>query len=146
MVWGCVGWNGVGVLTEIQGIMDAGQYCGILDEGVVESIEKLKMPEGERMFQQDNDPKHTSRKATRWFEDNKIDVMVWPAQSPDINSIEHLWVDLKKNLNKYPKPAKGVHELWERVLGEWDKIPPLIESMSRRIQAVIKAKGGHTKY
>jgi hypothetical protein len=60
-------------------------------------------------------------------------------------------VDLKKALKKYPKPPKGVHELWDRVVEEWNKIPPetcqnLIENMPRRIQAVIKAKGGHTKY
>jgi len=151
MVWGCMGWNGVGVLTEVQVTMDAEQYCEIVDGGVVESFEKLEMAEEERMFQQDNDPKHTSKKATKWFEDNKIEVMAWPAQSPDINPIEHLWVDLKKALNKHPKPAKGVHELWERVVEEWNGIGPetcqnLIESMPRRIQAVIRAKGGHTKY
>ena len=48
-------------------------------------------------------------------------------------------------------PPKGVHELWERVAGESDQITPetcqrLIESMPRRVQVVIKAKGGHTKY
>jgi hypothetical protein len=139
MVWGCMGWNGVGVLTEVQGIMDAIQYCDILDGGVEESFEKLEMEEDERIFQQDNDPKHTSKRATKWFEDH------------DISPIEHLWVDLKKRLNEYPVPPKGVHELWDRVVEEWNKIPPevcqnLIESMPRRIQAVIKAKGGHTKY
>ena len=60
-----MGWNGVGMLTEVQGIMDAEQYCDIFDEGVVESFEKLEMPEGERVFQQDNDLKHTSKKATK---------------------------------------------------------------------------------
>jgi len=137
MVWGCMGWNGVGKLTEVQGIMDAQQYCDILEDGVVESFEKLEMAEGERIFQQDNDPKHTSNKATKWFEDNDIQVLVWPAQSPA--------------LQQYPRPPAGVHELWDRVVEEWNKIPPatcqkLIESMPRRIQAVIKAKGGHTKY
>ena len=47
--------------------------------GVVESFEKLEMPEGESIFQQDNGPKHTSKKATKWFEDNNIDVITWPA-------------------------------------------------------------------
>ena len=48
-------------------------------------------------------------------------------------------------------PLKGVHELWDRVAKEWTEIPPetcqkLIESMPRRIQAVLEAKGGYTKY
>ena len=46
MVWGCMGWNGVGVLTEVQGIMNGDQYCEILDGRVVESFEKLEMPGG----------------------------------------------------------------------------------------------------
>jgi hypothetical protein len=146
-----MGWNRVGKLTEVQGIMDAQQYCEILEDGVVESFEKLEMAEEERIFQQNNDPKHISNKATKWFEDNDIQVLVWPAQSPDISPIEHLWVGLKHALQQYPRPPKGVHELWVRVGEEWNKIPPetcqkLIESMPRRIQAVIKAKGGHTKY
>jgi transposase len=151
MVWGCMGWNGVGMLVEVQGIMNAEQYCDILDAGVVESFESLEMAEEERIFQQDNDPKHTSRRATKWFEDNDIQVLDWPAQSPDLNPIEHLWVHLKKALQGYPKPPSGVHELWSRLEEEWNKIPPevcqrLIESMPRRIEAVIDAKGGHTKY
>ncbi|EKM73419.1 hypothetical protein AGABI1DRAFT_28333, partial [Agaricus bisporus var. burnettii JB137-S8] len=71
----------------------------------------------------------------------------WFAQSPDLNPIEHLWVNLKDKLKVYPKPPKGVRELWDRVAEEWDNITPekcqrLIESMPRRCQAVIKAKGG----
>jgi hypothetical protein len=56
MVWGCIGWNGVGKLVEVQGKMDAVQYCEILEEGVEESVESLEMAEDERYFQQDNDP------------------------------------------------------------------------------------------
>jgi len=44
--------------------MDAQQYCDILDDGVVESFEKLEIPEKERIFQQNNDPKYTSKKAS----------------------------------------------------------------------------------
>ena len=107
MVWGCMGWNGVGVLTEVVGKMDAVQYCEILEGGVAESFEMLGLKEGERLFQQDNDPKHTSGKANKWFEDNDIEVMFWPAQSPDLNPIEDLWVFVKKQLKKYPTPPKG---------------------------------------
>src|ERR1700720_3597440 len=43
MVWGCMGWNGVGKLIEIQGHMDKVQYCEVLVDGVQESFEKLEM-------------------------------------------------------------------------------------------------------
>ena len=151
MVWGCMGWNGVGKLIEVLGKMDAEQYCQILEEGVPASFEMLDLEEGERIFQQDNDPKHTSKRAEKWFEDSGIIVMAWPAQSPDLNPIEHLWEHLKRVLKGYPEAPKGVHELWDRVVAEWGEISAetcqkLIESMPRRVAAVIKAKGGHTKY
>ena len=81
IVWGCMGWNGVGKLIEVQGTMDAQQYCDILDDGLEESFDKLEIPEKDWIFQQDNDPKHTSKKAKQWFEDNGIQVLAWPAQS-----------------------------------------------------------------
>jgi hypothetical protein len=87
MVWGCMGWNGVGKLVEVQGKMDAVQYCEILEEGVEESFESLEMAEDERYFQQYNDPKHTSKKADQWFSDNNIIPLKWPAQSPDLNPV-----------------------------------------------------------
>ena len=45
-----MGLDGVGLLVEVQGKMDAEQYCNILDEGMVESFEKLDMAEGEWYF------------------------------------------------------------------------------------------------
>ena len=63
MVWGCMGWNGVGILCEVEGKMDAKQYCSILEDGLLKSIQKLGIPEENVIFQQDNDPKHTSKLA-----------------------------------------------------------------------------------
>ena len=151
MMWGCMFWEGIGYATRIEGKMDAELYCAILDEELQESLHYHNKSPSDVIFQQDNDPKHTSKWAQNWFKDHGFTVMKWPAQSPDINPIEHLWWYLKQRLDEYENPPKSLQELWERCEAEWEKIPKevcqnLIESMPRRVAAVLRAKGGHTKY
>ena len=151
MVWGCFGWDGVGTACRIHGKMDADLYTSILEDELQLSLQEWGKTADDIIFQQDNDPKHTSKKAKNWFQSHEMRVMVWPPQSPDLNPIEHLWGYLKHKLAAYPKPPGGVEELWEHIQVEWEAIPveecrKLIRSMPDRIQAVIKAKGGYTKY
>lgn len=151
MMWGCMMWDGVGYACKIDGRMDADLYVKILEEDLQASLEHYDKMAEDIIFQQDNDPKHTSKKAKAWFNDHEYQVLSWPAQSPDLNPIEHLWHHLKRKLAEYQEPPKGILELWERVEGEWNKIGPevcqnLIESMPRRVEAVVKANGGYTKY
>lgn len=75
----------------------------------------------------------------------------WPANSPDLNPIENLWHILRSNIRKrVPKPMRkedliaAVQEEWVKL--DMKKVNRLIESMPRRLQAVIDAKGGSTKY
>src|SRR5215469_1803115 len=98
-----------------------------------------------------NKSKHTSQQAKEWFKNEGIQVLPWPAQSPNLNPIEHLWKHLKLKLAQYERKAKEIHELWERCDKEWNKFTPeecrkYIDSMPSRVQAVLKAKGGHTLY
>jgi transposase len=151
MMWGCMLWDGVGYGCKIDGKMDGELYTKILQDELQESLTYYGKNPSSVIFQQDNDPKHKSKKATIWFKDHGFKVLPWPAQSPDLNPIEHLWDHLKRKLGEYERAPAGILELWERVQVEWDKIEPevcqnLIESMPRRVAAVVKAKGWHTKY
>ena len=151
MMWGCMSWEGIGFACRIEGKMDADLYVSILEDEFQQSLEFYGLEIEDIIFQQDNDPKHTSAKAKKWFQDHNVHVLKWPAQSPDLNPIEYLWHYLKRRLNEYDEPARGVQELWERVQELWDKIAKeecqkLIESMPNRVKAVYKAKGGYTKY
>jgi len=78
-------------------------------------------------------------------------IIKWPAQSPDLNSIEHLWNHLKWQLSGYETLPSRIIELWERVGKEWADIDPavcqnLVESMPKRVAAILKARKSYTKY
>ncbi|KAG8843994.1 hypothetical protein FRC20_003666 [Serendipita sp. 405] len=151
MVWGGMSVKGVGKMCVIDGIMDAQKYIKILDQNLLAMACDHWMLRGGFIFQQDGDPKHTSATARNWFEDNQINVLKWPAQSPDLNPIEHLWDHLKRRLNSYENHPTSIHELEHRIKKEWNSIDPevcqkLIASIPERLEAVIRAKGGNTKY
>lgn len=147
MVWGCFSYNGVGPIHQIKGIMDQHVYVDILEK-VMFPYAEYDMPL-KWVFQQDNDPKHTSRKAKEWFRAKGIQVMVWPAQSPDLNPIENLWADVKRAVAKQ-NPTNN-NQLWEVVKDSWrnisrERCQNLVDSMQRRCSAVLKSRGYTTKY
>ena len=151
MVWGCMLWEGPGLAAKINGKMDGDLFVTILEDELKGSLEWYDKEVEDIVFQQDNDPKHRCTKAQKWFKAAEMEVMVWPPQSPDLNPIEYLWAHLKIKLGKYDTPPQGMEELWDRTQKEWDQIPAevcqnLIESMPDRVQAVLDARGGYTKY
>ncbi len=128
--------------------MNSALYQKILKENVRLSVCDLKLKHT-WVMQQDNDPKLTSKSTSEWLKKNKIKVLEWPNQSPDLNLIEMLWHDLKQSFHAW-KPS-SVAELKKICKKEWAKIPPqrcerLIASFRKCLIAVVAAKGGTTSY
>ena len=77
------------------------------------------------MFQQDNDPKHTS-KLCKNFIQSKIDngtmcKLDWPSQRPDLNPLELIWDEIDRRVQKKKPTSKKA--LWDIVKVLWDEIP-----------------------
>ena len=102
------------------------------------------------VFMQDGAPCHRAKIVTQFLKAQKINILDWPGNSPDLNPIENLWTILKNKVSeRQPTNAKmlkqAIKEVWVRDISP-SYCRNLVESMPRRLEAVIKAKGGPTKY
>jgi len=123
-------------------------YNGILERILLKSAGKAGLRRN-FTFQENNDPKHIAAINKKWILDHKINQMEWASQSPSMNVIEHLWSHIKIRVTK--KRPKNMEDLKiefreERYYTPLDFCQKLVESLPRRIAAVITANGGHTKY
>ena len=147
MFWGCFGWHGVGPLVVVEGNMDSDEYINVLANHFIPWVDNYP----NSIFQQDGASCHTSIYSAWWMRTHNIPILNWVAQSPDLNPIENLWNHLDYQVRKRKPLPKSKQELIGAVKEEWRKITiekchSLILSMPNRVKAVIKAKGGHTKY
>ena len=122
-------------------------YWEVLSNGMLPSAWSIRGLDF--VFQHYNAPCHRATLVTQWLEENNITVLDWPPQSPDLNPIEHLWEVIETKLKTRLTTTKD--QLWESLQEAWSDIPPgvllnLVESMPSRLRAVMKARGGYTKF
>lgn len=147
MVWGCFSYFGVGKLVKITGHMDKIQYIDILINNLDASFDMMGVENP--IFQQDNDPKHTSKYATDFFDMCSFTRLAWPSYSPDLNPIEHLWARIKSQLIGFK--AKNEQELFEKIETLWYAIPAeycqkMCMSMKQRIKDCLDQNGAPTRW
>ena len=103
------------------------------------------------LFMDDNARLHRSLSVRAFLQGNAIQQEPWAAMSPDLNQIEHLWDFLGRHIRSRDPPVHtlaaleaALHEEWRQVTQ--DRIKGLAGSVWRTVQAVIRARGGYTRY
>ncbi len=152
MAWGIFSWHPLGPLVPIEHRLNATTYLSIVaDHG--HPFMTTVYPSSDGYFQQDNAPCDKAQIISVWFleHDNEFTLLKWPPQSPDLNPREHLWDVVEREICIMDVQLTNLQQMRDAVISIWIKISEerfqhLVESMPRRIKAVLKAKGDPTRY
>ncbi|GFW00437.1 transposable element Tcb2 transposase [Trichonephila clavipes] len=153
MIWSVISGKGTGRLYVVKCMMRQDQYIDVLQNRLIPQLEEW-FPNGEPyIFMQDGAPCHTSRSIKVFVAEQNIPLLDWTGNSPDMNTIENVWELMKREVAKDVITNKTL--LLERIIHVWnhphqmqETVQSCIDSMplTHRIEALIAAKGGTTKY
>ena len=151
MVWGGIMIEEVGKLVLLDDNQKATDYIETLEGGLPGTLEDLGWTCDDIKSQQDGAAIHTAKVTKKWLTDQLMPPPTWPASSPDMKIIEHVWDDGDKRVRRFPKRSNTLDQLWakiETLSYETDPlyIRQLYEPMPRRLQSLIDVKGSFTKY
>ena len=152
LMWGGISWTGKTLMVRINGTLTAQRYVeDVVEPVVVPYLQECPVTE---IFQQDNARPHSAALTQQALQRNNVEVLPWPARSPDLSPIEHVWDIIGRRINdheKYPLPSATLDVLEHRIRTEWDcidqqEVRNLISSMPRRLIECTNKRGGHTCY
>lgn len=148
MVWGAINHRFKSQLVVCQGNLTAQRYIDQILRPVVVPMFQQRQ---NLVLQQDNARPHVANVTRNFLQANDINVLPWPACSPDCNPIEHVWDYMGRRLRQRDPQPNNVHEMTVALQDEWARIPRYLlrnwcGSMRRRLAAVIASRGGHTRY
>ena len=104
---------------------------------------------GRMSLMHDGASSHTARATRALLQANRINALPWPSLSPDLNLIENIWDVIEQRIRS--RVPLNIRDIERFVFEEWNGVAHLtlrnyIASMQRRCQAVVNAKGGHTRF
>ncbi|GFW51693.1 transposable element Tcb1 transposase [Trichonephila clavipes] len=144
MVWGGIGYHSRTPLERITGTLNSQHYISeVLEPVVLPYLQGLATA----IFQQDNARPHMRRIVQSYFVNHQIELLPWPVCSPDLSPKENMWSMVAQRLTRITPTGTTPDQLWQRVEAAWSAVPQeriqsLIESMPRRVAAVISNNGG----
>lgn len=150
-VWGAVGWHGGAPLKLVQGNLNAVRYQTEVIHDLAVIGREIAPPDRPFVFQHDMAPAHHAATTRAFLQANRIDVMDWPGNSPDLNIIENVWAWVSSRMGTHSHHPANTAEMFARVQEVWATLPltylrKLFKSMPARVRAVIDADGGPTRY
>lgn len=154
-VWGCFMGTTLGPLVILPkgARMNQTLYTEeVLKPHFVPFYKKMRRKYGkEVVMQEDGARYHFGKIATAYKCLHKVVCMSWPPQSLDLSLIENLWKQLKDRISRRRHRIRSIEEMEAALRQEWAKIgedtlEALMESMLRRMEEMMKNKGGATKY
>ena len=150
MIWGCITFNGVGTLCRVDGNINSQKYINILEDNLWPVVVR-HFPGNDYLFMDDNAPVHRSQATKDYINANRVPTLDWPAQSPDLNPIENVWLTIKRKLQHRTEMINSVNELYDNIFDIWtsltlEYIQSLYTSVPDRIKRVQRARGYITKY
>lgn len=144
MFWAAFSMHGKTPMLKMTTRMNSRKYTEMLEDSLVPFVDENH--EEDLIFQQDNAAIHVSRESKSWFEARDIDLLPWPARSPDLNPIENLWGILAREVYKNGQQYETVQELEVAIRNAWCEIPiktleTLVNSMPKRLFELVKNGG-----
>ena len=132
--------------------MDSNKYLEVLKNEVLPELEAAQETiGGDWRLMQDNAPCHTANIVKAFLVEKEVKFIKWPPYSPDLNPIENVWSLIKRKLMSEFPVAANPDELIEQVNEIWNSFSSefaykMCGNYKNRLQAVVKAQGGYTKY
>ena len=131
----------------VQGNLNAQRYVNLLNNNLLPFMQNF-VPG--LTFQHDNARPHTTLVTANFLAQNNVNVLRWPALSPDMNPIEHIWDELGRRARTNHQ-INNVQDLTRALQLEWQALPNVlirryVNSIRWRIRACIASNGGHTRY